>query len=285
MNKKIESVAISPNGRMVDVGQNKMHVYLQGNNITYPTLVFMSGSGTVAPVYDFKCLYNLLTPHFRIAVVEKFGYGYSDICDISRDIDSMVAELRSTLKCVQVNPPFVLFPHSMSGLEAIYWKQKYPDEVAAIVGLDMATPLSYENFTITKVQKMLPVLNVLLKLGLHKIPRVYPLNTLSLTDEEKHQQKLLMYRNALNVSYIREGESVLKNAEKVKRSGSIKCPTLLFSSNGKQIGKYWVSNQEQFAKEVGARLIKYDCGHYLHYYKSNEMALLISEFVREIPVL
>jgi hypothetical protein len=32
----------------------------------------------------------------------------------------------------------------MSGLEAIYWAQKYPDEVIAIIGLDPTTPGSIE---------------------------------------------------------------------------------------------------------------------------------------------
>lgn len=40
--------------------------------------------------------------------------------------------------------PFVLAPHSMSGLEALYWAQQYPEEVKAIVGLDPVTPESVE---------------------------------------------------------------------------------------------------------------------------------------------
>lgn len=39
-----------------------------------------------------------------------------------------------------IQDPYVLCPHSLSGLEALYWAQKYPDEVEAIVGLDMAVP-------------------------------------------------------------------------------------------------------------------------------------------------
>ena len=38
--------------------------------------------------------------------------------------------------------PYVLCPHSMSGLEAVLWAQKYPDKVEAIVGLDMPTCLA-----------------------------------------------------------------------------------------------------------------------------------------------
>ncbi len=37
-------------------------------------LLFLSGSGTAAPVLDFKSLYSLLSSDYRIVVIEKFGY-------------------------------------------------------------------------------------------------------------------------------------------------------------------------------------------------------------------
>lgn len=36
----------------------------------------------------------------------------------------------------------------MSGIEALHWAQMYPDEVMAIIGLDMAVPESYEDYNI-----------------------------------------------------------------------------------------------------------------------------------------
>lgn len=56
---------------MVDLGDYSVHVYTEGENANAPTLVFLSGSGTVAPTYDFKPLYSLLSDEYRIAVVEK----------------------------------------------------------------------------------------------------------------------------------------------------------------------------------------------------------------------
>ena len=41
----------------------------------------------------------------------------------------------------------------MSGLEAIRWKQTFPDEVSAIVGIDMATPISFSCWTEEQVKK------------------------------------------------------------------------------------------------------------------------------------
>ncbi len=78
------------NGEFVEINQHNIHIYRQGNENS-PKIVFMAGSGTVAPVYDFKILYEKLVPNFRIIVIEKFGYGYSDIFDTPCDIDTLVS--------------------------------------------------------------------------------------------------------------------------------------------------------------------------------------------------
>ena len=43
------------------------------------TIVFMSGGGTCSPILDFKSLSSLLSSEYKIVVVEKFGYGFSDV--------------------------------------------------------------------------------------------------------------------------------------------------------------------------------------------------------------
>ena len=152
-----EKNSIISNGTLVEVEGHKIHIYAEGDKGSKPTLVFMSGSGTVAPVYDFKSLYSILSHEYRIAVVEKAGYGYSQIIEVERDIDTMLGEVRQGLSIAGEEGPYVLFPHSMSGLEAIAWAQQYPDEVKAIVGLDMAVPESYDFFNFSSVNQMMYV--------------------------------------------------------------------------------------------------------------------------------
>jgi hypothetical protein len=53
----------------------------------------------------------------------------------------------------------------------------------------------------------------------------------------------------------------------------------LFSSNGKDQEIDWVLNQQKFAEIMGAKLIQYDCGHYIHHFKSTEMSEEILRFV------
>ena len=270
-----------PNGCFVEIQCHKIHLYVSGSKHTQ-TLVFMSGSATVSPIYDFKNLYEKLTDKYNIVVIEKFGYGYSDIYETPCDIDTLVSIDRTALEKAQISKPYILLPHSMSGLEAIRWKQRYPDEIKAIIGIDMATPFAYEKWTDKKIQKTVKIFSLIKKLKLHFIPKVYPLSNRSLVQSEIKQQKLLMKRNAFNICYINEAKTVLQNAKTVSNSDYIRCPMIMFSSNGKQIDKYWIENQQKFAEIMNAKLILYNCGHYIHYYKSDEMTNEINKFINSL---
>ena len=87
---KQEEDIVKAVGQMVDVDGHKMCVYTEGGGDK--TLVFMSGSATITPILDFKSIYPKLTDKYRIAVVEKFGYGYSEQVDKPRDVASLLAD-------------------------------------------------------------------------------------------------------------------------------------------------------------------------------------------------
>ena len=277
-----EAGEIIPNGQMVDLGDYSVHVYTEGDGASAPTLVFLSGSATVAPVYDFKPLYRPLSSEYRVAVVEKAGYGYSDIAEVDRDVASMVEEVRAALSLAGLEGPYVLVPHSMSGLEAVYWAQNYPGEIAGIVGVDMSVPYSYDTFDFGITRRMITLGRLTKMLGLLRIPGVYPVNESPLTEDEAKQQRLLIHRNAVNPVYIAEGNCVYDNAQTVKAGGEISCPILLFCSDGTEIGDFWIPAQEKFAAQTHAEIIRFDCGHYIHYFKSDEMAGYIRAFMEEL---
>ena len=270
---------IKCNGELVTINGHKIHIYIQGKKQA-PAIVFMSGHCTVAPVYDFKVLYEKLLHDFRVIVIEKYGYGYSDICESPCDIDTLVSIQRQALAIVQETGPYILAPHSMSGLEAIRWKQKFPDEVCAIVGIDMATPLSFSVWSEEDIKKTVRLMQVVRRLKLASV--LASVSTLSLTADEIKQHKLLMKRNAFNICCINEAVEVLNNARVVGEDGDIQCPTLLFSSNGEDQEKDWILNQQKFAASMGAKLISYDCGHYIHHFKSDEMCKEIIEFINSL---
>ena len=268
------------NGELAAVNGHKIHVFVRGNQ-NAPSIVFMAGHCTVAPVYDFKVLYEKLMQDFKVIVIEKYGYGYSDIWDSPSDIDSLVSVQRQALAALGEAGPYILAPHSMSGLEAIRWKQKYPDDVSAIVGIDMATPLSFSVWAEKDIQKTVRLMKVLRTLKLAGI--LTSLNNRSLSEDEIKQHKLLKKRNTFNICCVNEAAAVLENARIVGEDGDIRCPALLFSSNGKDQERDWVENQQKFAAIMGAKLISYDCGHYIHHFKSDEMSKEIIKFANSYP--
>ena len=103
-------------------------------------LVLLSGFSTLFPGLEYGALGTELAKKFPVLIPSKFGYGYSDLTDAPRDADAIVEEYRAVLSALKVPTPVVLCAHSMGFLEALRWAQKYPEEVAALVGLDPATP-------------------------------------------------------------------------------------------------------------------------------------------------
>src|SRR6056297_1879743 len=89
---RIEAKKYPPLGKLVNIEGNNIHVYSagQGDN----TLVFLAGSGTSSPTLDFKPLWEKLSDQYRITVVEKAGYGWSETSINSRDIDTILKETR-----------------------------------------------------------------------------------------------------------------------------------------------------------------------------------------------
>jgi len=277
-----EQKHIEPNGHIVKVNGHDMHVYLEGENATAPVLVFLAGHGTPAPVYDFKPLYSLLSGEYRIAVVDKAGYGYSEIADVPRDIDTILSETRMALSLVDETGPYVLFPHSISGLEAIRWSQVYPEEVAGIIGIDMAVPSYYiemEDFFSSQVGIM-KILNILARTGIQRFSFIAPVSNLALTEDEYTQARLLAYRNQLNHTMLAEGELLFDNVWTVEQAGIPSVPNLQLVSTEQP--EVWISHHIEFAKQSEGLIELLDAGHYLHQDEPERIAALSREFIMSI---
>ncbi len=92
----------------------------------------------------FKPLTDRLKEDVKVVIIEKFGYGYSDEIDGDRTVDIITEQDREALLAAGVEGKYILCPHSASGFEAMYWANHYPDEVEAIIGLDMGIPEEYD---------------------------------------------------------------------------------------------------------------------------------------------
>lgn len=278
-----EKHLLEPMGEIVKVNGHNMSVYVEGD--ADKTLVFLSGGGTCSPILDFRSLYSLLVDDYRIVVVEKFGYGFSDIVHEERNINVVLQETRSALAAANVEGPFILCPHSMSGIEALYWAQIYPEEVEAIIGLDMAVPEAYENYNINMFTVRLGqfAANCGITRWIPGISESDAIKNGTLTEEEKDIYRAVFYSRTATVTMIDDVKSILDNARIVGEGGVPKVPMLLFVSNGTGSGwdeETWRTTQKNYINEVEAgKYVEFDCPHYIHDYVYDDLSEYIREFV------
>lgn len=111
---KMESKLMNNKGELVNFDNKKVNVYNEGSG--EDTFVFMAGSGIAAPVYELKGLYSKFSKENKISVIERAGYGYSDVFQDDRDIDTILEQTREALIRSGNKPPYILVPHSLSGM-------------------------------------------------------------------------------------------------------------------------------------------------------------------------
>jgi len=276
-----EKTSLNPMGQMVSVNGHDMSVFVKGNGPQ--TLVFLSGAGTASPILDFKDLYDGLSKQYKIVVVERAGYGYSEDTSKSRDVSEVLSETRQALAKAQVSGPYIILSHSMASLETLLWQEKYPSEIKAIIGLDWALPESYAHL------KMHPQILRMARLGsqlglLRYIPsRLYvPNENLSSSDRRLYQR--IAYRQILSQAMLNESLSVKGNAKKVDAKINSQIPTLLLVSNGEDTSfskEEWRNYAARFAKDQkNIELTFYDAPHYLYHCQTKEVVAKIEDFIK-----
>ena len=240
----VKEVSKPAPGKLVSVNGRNMHVFSEGQGDE--TFIFMSGCGTTCPTLDFKPVWSLLSCKHRIAVIDKAGYGWSDAANTPRDLDTLISENRDALKLAGIEGPYILVPHSLSGLEALYWAQKYPCEVKAIIGLDPRTP-AYE--------KLPPKLIV-------KLLKLAGMFTPDMVNEIKHAKE---------------------NAEIIKGLPLPSATPVYFFISGKNRDKNWkVSLINYLSGFDYSKYLVLDCNHFVYRYEYKKIVDEINTFVESI---
>lgn len=275
-----ESKLLTPIGKQVTVNGHRMNVSVKGEGSE--TIVFLSSAGIASPILDFKNLSDSLSKKYKVVVVERAGYGFSEDSDRSRDVMEVLSETRQALAQAHVSGPYVILSHSMASLESLAWQEKYPDEVKALVGLDWALPASYED--LKDNQALLTVAYWSSKIGLLRyFPESFYIKNPTLTETERQQYKLLAYKQLMSQAMLHESRLAKENAKKVPSSINPKIPALLLVSNGEGTTfsqSEWQRYAERFASDRYNVQVDYmDAPHDLYHYQSDAIVSRIKEFL------
>ena len=276
-----ERKLLTPIGKQVTVNGHQMNVSITGEGPE--TIVLLSGAGIASPILDFKNLSDLLSKKYKVVVVERAGYGFSEDSDRSRDVMEVLDETRQALAQAHVSGPYVIISHSMASLESLAWQEKYPNEVKALIGLDWALPASYEN--LKDNQALLTVAYWSSKIGLLRyFPESFYIKNPTLTETERQQYKLLAYKQLMSQAMLHESRLVKENAKKVPSSINPKIPAILLVSNGEGTTfsqSEWQHYAEKFSSDQSnVQVIYMDAPHELYHYQSHEIVSQIEDFLK-----
>ena len=281
---------------LVKVEQADINVYSEGEG--EPVIVFMADSGITSPVLEYRPLYSIMKEKYTIAVIEKSGYGFSGPMKRKRTIENLVFEDRFALKEAGFKPPYVLVPHGYSGYEAIYWANKFPNEISAVLGNDMSFPdhalTLLKEVSHNKMQNMVgkkrefltkvAAEGIFAKLQYKKTIDISGLMSSDYLDaEEKRGYKIMYYNNVLNEEYFEESILEAENASKAHDTGSLKCPCCFFISDIKTEvkSKSWLETGMEYARRCSGEYHLTNAGHYPYSAIPERMAEHFFDFLRK----
>lgn len=282
-------------GKLIKVGETELNVYSEGNGNV--TLVFMAGSGVGCPVLEYSPIYRKMSADYRIAVVEKAGYGSSGKATTKRSVDNLVNESRAALKAAGIQPPYVLVPHSYSGFEAIWWANTFPDEVTAVLGLDMGFPNMMKaqaaqiphSKKVVMVDKTRKLMQRIAKRGLlDKLLRNKTVNASgllsgsALTMEEKRFYEDTYYKNIASEAVFEESILAEENAAKAEGTGYLSCPACFLVSNMRSPVKAltWQQAAKDYAEKCGAEIHLLDENHMMYTKIPDKIVGIFTDFLR-----
>ncbi|WP_138751416.1 alpha/beta hydrolase [Paenibacillus sinopodophylli] len=275
--KKIESY-----GQAVTVNGKNMNVTIQGNG--EETVVLIPGYGTAAPALDYIPLIDELIPYYKVAVIEPFGYGLSDVTDKERSTANIVSEIHEALQSLEIDR-YILMAHSIGGIYGLDYVNKYENEVSAFVGIDSSVPT--QGGTDDEGESLEGVYTFLKNSGFSRLlVKLVPEQIIApeVDDKTREQIRMLSLKNMFNASILNEGEHFNEN---FKAAESLAFPTNLpviffLQANDTETAGWIPLHEEQIKNLVHGKVMTFEGGHYLHHTKSKEIVSSFKAFMEEI---
>lgn len=246
--------------KSVEVNGKTMRAYVKG--LGDKTIVMLSGWSTDSPIDDFFQLYNKLSKDYKVVVLEYFGYFGSDITSDERTNENMVQEIRTALYKLNINPPYILMPHSMSGLYSLYYANNYPSEVLGIIGIDMSLPQKQlerwneETFEKAKLSKESSNLNISI---INQWNKFY--------DNSKELKNLKYPLNLPVLTFIATEQ--IEIVDEMIKCGTVQTPWVQMNDN-------MITNPDIQTKKI------LEGKHYLHHSQSDEIVKASIEFIESL---
>lgn len=273
-------------GKLVEVNGKKMHVYSMGEGEI--TIVLLPGMSVPLPSADFGPLMRMLSKQFKVVCIEYFGVGFSDQTLVPRLNENYTIEIRNALLLAGFNPPYVLMPHSASGIYCEYYASKYPHEISSIIMLD-TTSSAVKEANIPRFIYQLSMIHQVT--GFNRIINHFIVPILlqerhGYTKKEIHDYKIFM-NNILNKTIIDQNIRFKDNVKEVMTLNFPKDVSVLkIVSSGtlKQLGeKYQIEHVNRLGCNSAYSII--DGSHFLYQTQAKKICEITHNFLKNSKTL
>jgi pimeloyl-ACP methyl ester carboxylesterase len=119
-------------GQLVDIGGRRINLHCTGAG--GPTVILMAGLFSWSAVW-YKTQ-PVIAQETRVCAFDRAGYGFSDPGPRPQILSDVVDDLHAALKAGSIPGPYVLVGHSLGGIEARLYAQRWPKEVVGMVLVD-----------------------------------------------------------------------------------------------------------------------------------------------------
>ncbi|WP_104167739.1 alpha/beta fold hydrolase [Arthrobacter sp. SX1312] len=272
-------------GDLVEVAGGEVNVVRAGTEGAQP-LVLLSGLGTIAPALDFAPLIRELDA-YDVIVVEGFGYGYSDMSAPERTVKNISTEIHQALSSLDLEKPYVLAGHSISGFYTLDYANRYPSEVSAVVGIDPSVPTQLEEHS--AASGGINIIGILSTIGVVRTAvsvapgAVDPASDDFTTDELERMRQMTIW-NFGNAAVADESARVASNAAALQGvTYPENLPVLHFlASDNVATNPNWLESHKNQLKNVRHHeIVELNGPHNLHWTQSAAMAQKITQFLQD----
>jgi pimeloyl-ACP methyl ester carboxylesterase len=124
-------------GKLFDVDGYTMHLFCSGHGD--PAIILDAGLGDDSLIW--ARVQPQLSEHTTVCSYDRAGFGSSAPRPGPRDANSIAEQLHDLLRIARLSPPYIYVGHSIAGIYARAYANRYTAELAGLVLVDGATPL------------------------------------------------------------------------------------------------------------------------------------------------
>lgn len=145
-----------------------------------------------------------------IVSVDRAGCGLSGGSSQPQTAEQIVSDYRTALRNANIQPPYVLLPHSEGGLYAAYWQSRFPDEVEGVFFLSGTSPDMPEDDAQESAFSM-QMKRLTAWLGLNRLAGEQPQLPADFRPAQRETARLLNLHSAVTAAQISERKLLAEN--------------------------------------------------------------------------